>query len=78
MVLYLQHVADSAVSFSAVKSASAAIAYFQRMDLYSHEPTMGQLASFVRNAAMRRLGWPLGLVRPHLRGTTSCVLLAVV
>ena len=45
-----------AVSFSAVKSASAAIAYFQRINLYSHNPTMGQLASFVRNAVMRRLG----------------------
>ena len=56
VALYLQHVADTAVSFSAVKSASAAIAYFQRINLYSHEPTMGQLASFVRNAAMRRLG----------------------
>ena len=56
VALYLQYVADSATSFSAVKSASAAIAYFQRINLYSHEPTMGQLASFVRNAAMRRLG----------------------
>ena len=56
MALYLQHVADSANSFSAVKSASAAIAYFQKINLYTHEPTMGQLASFVRNAAMRRLG----------------------
>jgi hypothetical protein len=56
VALYLQHVADSASSFSAVKSASAAIAYFQRINLFSHEPTMGQLASFVRNAAMRRLG----------------------
>ena len=77
VALYLQHVADSAVSFSAVKSASAAIAYFQRINLYSHEPTMGQLASFVRNAAMRRLGLAPRSRKTHSRGVTSCVLLAL-
>ena len=55
MALHLQHVADSSISFSAVKYASAAIAHFQKINLYSHNPAMGQLASFVRNAAMRRL-----------------------
>ena len=56
MALYLAHVAERATSFAVIKSASAAIAYFQKINLFEHNPTISPLASFVRAAFARRLG----------------------
>jgi hypothetical protein len=56
VALFLQQVADEAHSFSVIKQASAAIAFFQKINLFDHDPTLGPLASFVRKSAMRRLG----------------------
>ena len=56
VALFLQQVADEAQSFSVIKLASAAIAYYQKINLFDHNPTIGPLASFVRKSAMRRLG----------------------
>ena len=42
-------------SFAPVKVASAAIALFQKVNLFDHEPTQCHAACLVRNAAMRKL-----------------------
>ena len=55
VALYLKHVADEASSFPVVKSTSAAITYYQKINLYHHHPTVSHRVSFVRNAVMRRL-----------------------
>ena len=47
VALFLQQVADEAQSFSVIKQASAAIAYYQKINLFDHNPTLGPLASFV-------------------------------
>jgi hypothetical protein len=54
--MYLQSVANSAKSFAPVKAASAAIAFFQKVNLFDHEPTQCPAACLVRNAAMRKFG----------------------
>ena len=56
MALYLAHVAEGASSFAVVKTASAAIAYYQKINLFEHNPTVSPLAAFVRAAFARRLG----------------------
>jgi integrase len=56
VALYLANVAERATSFAVIKSASAAIAYFQKINLFEHNPTISPLASFVRAAFARRLG----------------------
>ena len=53
VALFLQQVADEGQSFSAIKHASAAIAYFFKNNLFEHNPTLSLLASFVRKYAMR-------------------------
>jgi hypothetical protein len=53
---YLANLAEQATSFSVIKSASAAIAYHQKINLYDHNPTISPLATFVRAAFARRLG----------------------
>jgi hypothetical protein len=54
--LYLQSVVNRAKTFAPVKASSAAIAFFQRVNLFDHEPTQCPAARLVRNAAMRRFG----------------------
>ena len=56
VAMYLQSVANSAKTFAPVKAASAAIAFFQKVNLFDHEPTQCPAACLVRNAAMRRFG----------------------
>ncbi len=47
---------NDAISFAPVKAASAAIAFFQKVNLFDHEPTQCPAACLVRNAAMRKYG----------------------
>ena len=54
--VYLQSVVNGAKSFAPVKAASAAIAFFQNVNLFDHEPTQCPAACLVRNSAMRRFG----------------------
>jgi hypothetical protein len=56
VAMYLQSVVNGAKSFAPVKSASAAIAFFQKVNLFDHEPTQCPAACLVRNSAMRRFG----------------------
>jgi hypothetical protein len=56
VAMYLQSVANDAKSFAPMKAASAAIAFFQKVNLFDHEPTHCPAACIVRNAAMRKLG----------------------
>ena len=62
VALYMQQVADSANSYATVKSASAAIAFFQKINLYTHMPTHAPEVTMVRRAAMRKFG-----LAPHSR-----------
>ena len=56
VAMYLQVVADGAQSFAPVKQASASIAFFQKVNLYSHLPTQSPEACMVRGAAARKFG----------------------
>jgi hypothetical protein len=56
MAMYLQSDANIAKTFAPVKSASAAIAFFQKINLLSHDPTLSPAVCIVRSAAMRRFG----------------------
>ncbi len=56
IALYLAHVAENATSFAVIKSASVAIAYYQKINLFEHNPTISPLATFARVALARRLG----------------------
>jgi len=56
VALYLQSVADGAKSFAPVKSHSAAIAFFQKVNLFNHLPTQSPAVCMVRQAAMRKFG----------------------
>ena len=54
VVMYLQSVANNAKSFAPFKAASAAIAFFQKVNLFDHEPTQCQAACLVWNVAKNR------------------------
>ena len=56
VALYLQAVMNGAKTFAPVKAASAAIAFYQKINLFSHEPTQSPAVCVVRSAAMRRFG----------------------
>ncbi len=56
VALYLQSVANAAKTFAPVKAASSAIAFYQKINLFTHEPTQSPAVAIVRSAAMRRLG----------------------
>ena len=47
---------NDAKSFAPMKAASAAIAFFEKVNLFYHEPTRCPAACLVRNAAMRKFG----------------------
>ncbi len=49
-------VMDRAKTFAPIKSASAAIAFYQMVNLYSHNPTMAPKACMARRAAARKFG----------------------
>jgi hypothetical protein len=60
-------------AFAPVKAASAAIAFYQKINLFSHEPTQSPAACFVREAAIRRFGLkPKIRKEPYLRVGASC------
>jgi hypothetical protein len=54
--MYLQSVMNSAKTFGPVKAASAAIAFYQKINLYAHEPTQSPAVCIVRSAATRKFG----------------------
>ncbi len=56
VALYLQSVVNDAKSFAPVKTPSAVIAFFQKVNLFNHEPTRSPSACLVRPAAMRKFG----------------------
>ncbi len=56
VAMYLQSVISDAKSLAPGKATSAAIAFFQKVNLFDHEPTQCPAARLVRNAAMRKVG----------------------
>ena len=56
VALYLQSFMDNANSFSTIKSASASIAFFHKINLYTNHPTMAPEVCMVRTAAARKFG----------------------
>jgi integrase len=52
----MQSVMNGAKTFAPVKAASAAIAFFQKTNLFDHEPMQLPAACLVRSAAMRKFG----------------------
>jgi hypothetical protein len=56
VALYLQLVVERANTFAPVKSASSAIAYFQKINLQHHLPTQSPTVGIVRQAASRKFG----------------------
>jgi integrase len=54
--MYLQSVVNGAKTFAPVKAASAAIDFYQKINLFSHEPTQSPAVCHVREAAIRRFG----------------------
>ncbi len=52
--MYMQLVANNAKTFAPVKAASTAIAFYQKINLFSHEPTQSPAVCIVREAAIRR------------------------
>jgi hypothetical protein len=56
VALYLQSLMDSANSFSTIKSASASIAFFHKINLFTNHPTGAPGAYMVRTATARKFG----------------------
>jgi hypothetical protein len=56
VAMYLQSVVNDAKSFAPVKAALPAIAFFQKVNFFDHEPTQCPAACLVCNAAMKRFG----------------------
>jgi integrase len=52
----MQSVMNNAKTFAPVKAASAAIAFYQKINLFDHEPTQSPAVCLVRGAAMRKFG----------------------
>ncbi len=56
VALYLQSVANAAKMLAPVKAASSAIAFYQKINLFTHKPTQSPAVCIIRSAAMRRFG----------------------
>jgi hypothetical protein len=56
VALYFESVRNTAKTFAMVKAASAAIAFYQKMYLFDHEPTHSPAVCVVRGAAIRKFG----------------------
>ena len=56
VTLYVQSVADDAKTFAPVKSCSAEIAFFQKVNRYHHLPTKSLAVCMARQAAAIRFG----------------------
>jgi hypothetical protein len=54
--LTFQSPMDSANSFSTIKSASASIAFFHKINVFTNHPTMAPEVCMVRTAAPRKFG----------------------
>jgi hypothetical protein len=54
--MHIQLVVSGAKTFAPVKAASAAIAFYQKIILFYHEPTQSPAVCLVRGAAMRKFG----------------------
>ena len=56
VALYFRSLMDNANSFSTVKSASATIAFFHKINFFTYHPTLEPEVCMVRTAAARKLG----------------------
>jgi len=56
VALYMQSVMNIGKTFAPVKAAPAAIAFFQKTNLFDHELTQSPTVCLVRSAAMRKFG----------------------
>ena len=56
VALYLQSLMDVANSYSTIKSASASIAFFHKINLFTNHPTGAPEVCMVRTAAARKFG----------------------
>ena len=56
VAMYLQLVVNGAETFAPVKAASAAITFYQKINLFSHEPTQSLAVYIVREAVTKRFG----------------------
>ena len=56
VAMYLQMLAERSKSYSPFKKASAAIAFFQKVNLHHHRPTRAPAVEMVRAAAIRKFG----------------------
>ena len=54
VALYLLTMVERSSTFAPVKSTSAAIAFFQKFNLYSHLPTKSPAVGMVQHAATRK------------------------
>ena len=54
--MYLQLLAERSNSYSPFKKASAAIAFFQKVNLFHHLPARALAVEMVRQAAIRKFG----------------------
>ena len=63
--MYFQVIMDKAKTFALIKSASEAIAFYQKLNVYIHNPIMAPEAGMVRRVAARKFGLtPLGRKTP--------------
>ena len=56
VALYLRSVVERSKSYAPVKSHSAAIAFYQKVNLFGHLPTRSHAMSMVRQSAIMHLG----------------------
>ena len=54
--LYFNSLMDNANSLSTIKSASASIVFFHKINVFTNHPTMAPNNCMVRNAAVRKFG----------------------
>ena len=72
VALYLQSVMNNANTFAPVKAASAAIAFYQKINLFDHEPTQSPAPCLVRGAATKKFGLNTkNRKEPHSSGIKS-------
>ena len=56
VAIYLYSVMNGAKMCAPVKAASAAIAFYQKITLFDHEPTQSPAVCLVRGASIRKFG----------------------
>ncbi len=65
---------DSANSFSTIKSASAAIAFFHKIIVFTNLPTMAPNVCMMRTTTARNLDFRLNMLRILSYGSNSLIL----